>query len=142
MELKVSGGESSSTLWNRESNTTDHAITKREVIRASKEGRAHIHTPVPAYAGWEESFPPPRSGCRSGRTAGKERSSLPPCLASSAAAASPLLRGIRGAELPRCCLFCKTWKIIAFMYKYTERFCVCIRVRVCVQYFKLSGTLI
>lgn len=132
MVQKVSGRESSSTLWNQESSTVDHAITKSEVISPSKEGRAHIHTPVPACACWEESFPPPRSGCRSSRTVGKERCSLPPCLASSTVAASPLLRGFRRAELPRCCLFCKTWRIITFTYKYTGRFCVCIRVRVCV----------
>lgn len=59
MVQKVSGGESSGALWNQESNTTDHAITKREGISASKEERAHIHTPVPACACWEESFPLP-----------------------------------------------------------------------------------
>lgn len=46
-------------------------------------------------------------------------------------AASPPLQGLRGAELPRSYLFCEMLKISAFIYKYTDRFCVCICMCMC-----------
>lgn len=124
--------ERSGTLWNQESGTTDHAISRRQLLSPGKDGRAHITPPFQAVPAGKRPSPPPRSGCGSGRTAGKEPCSLPARSSSSAVAVSPLLRGFGKAELPRCYLFCKTLQIIAFVYTYTDRFCVRVRVRVCV----------
>lgn len=123
--------ESSSTPWNQESSTTDHSIGRRQLVNPSKDGKTHIHTPDSACACWEEYFPHSPAWLQSGRTAEKEPYSLLPRFASFAVAISPLLSGFRKDELPGCYLFCKTLKIIALIYKYTDRFCVCVHVCVC-----------
>lgn len=106
---------------------------QQEAVPKPQKGWESTHHPrfQPVPAGKRPS-PPPRGGCRSGRTVGKEPCSLPARSSSSAVAVSPLLWGFCKAELPRCYLFCKTLRIIAFIYKYTDRFCVRVRVRVCV----------
>lgn len=102
--------ESFSTLWNQESSTTDHPIGGRQLVSPSKDGKTHIHTPVAAYACWEESFPPPRRDCS---LAGLQRRSSTP----SYPALLPLLLqylhcfgGFTGLSYPDAIYFAKRWR--------------------------------